>query len=105
MYVIINPIQVKPGYKDEFIRAMLDDARGSVNDEPGCVRFDVIQDAADTNRIWLYEVFKDEAAFQAHTRMPHLTKWRETAEGWYDVAPHGAARGSYNIWPSDQEWK
>jgi quinol monooxygenase YgiN len=26
----------------------------------------VIQDANDANRIWLYEVYKDEAAFQAH---------------------------------------
>ena len=67
MYVIIAPIQIKEGFKDQFMGPMLDDARGSVNDEPGCLRFDVIQDAGDSNRIWLYEVYKDEAAFQAHT--------------------------------------
>jgi autoinducer 2-degrading protein len=39
---------------------------GAVVDEPGCLRFDVIQDANDANRIWFYEVYKDEAAFQAH---------------------------------------
>ena len=46
MYVIIVPIQIKEGYKDAFIEAMLDDAKGSVNDEPGCLRFDVIQDVS-----------------------------------------------------------
>ena len=46
MYVIVAPIQIKEGYKDAFVEAMLGDAKGSVNDEPGCLRFDVIQDAA-----------------------------------------------------------
>ena len=72
MYVIIAPIQIKDGHKDEFIEALLEDARGSVNDEPGCLRFDVIQDSSDANRVWLYEVYVDEAAFQAHTQAPHF---------------------------------
>ena len=60
---------------------MLGDAKGSVNDEPGCLRFDVIQDAGDPNRIWLYEVYVDEAAFQEHLKAPHFIKWRDTVEG------------------------
>ena len=105
MYVIIAPIQIKDGHKDEFIEALLEDARGSVNDEPGCLRFDVIQDAADANRVWLYEVYVDEAAFQAHTQAPHFVKWRDTVADWRDHAPTGAGRGSHNIWPADGEWK
>lgn len=105
MYVIIAPIQIKEGYKDQFIEAMLGDARGSVNDEPGCLRFDVIQDAGDPNRIWLYEVYKDEAAFQAHQQMPHYTKWRDTVKDWRVEGIQGATRGSHNIWPPDEEWK
>ena len=63
MFVIIAPIQIKEGHREAFIESMLDDARGSVENEPGCLRFDVIQDGADPNRIWLYEVYVDEAAF------------------------------------------
>jgi len=62
MYVIIAPIQVQEGHKGAFLEAVVEDARSSVNHEPGCLRFDVIQDANDPNRIWLYEVYKDEAA-------------------------------------------
>ena len=49
MYIIVAPIQIKEGHKDEFIEALLEDAKGSVNDEPGCLRFDIVQDAGDSN--------------------------------------------------------
>lgn len=105
MYVIIAPIQIKDGHKDAFIEAMLDDAKGSVNDEPGCLRFDVIQDSDDPNRIWLYEVYVDEAAFEAHRQAPHFIKWRNTVKDWLDEGPKGAGLGSSNIWPTDNDWK
>jgi (4S)-4-hydroxy-5-phosphonooxypentane-2,3-dione isomerase len=105
MYVIIAPIQIKPGFKDQFITAVTEDAQGSVRDEPGCLRFDVIQDANDVNRIWLYEVYKDEAAFQAHTQAPHFLKFRDTIQDWRAEGPQGAGRGASNIWPPDSQWK
>ena len=106
MYIIVAPIQIKEGHKDEFMEAMLDDAKGSVNYEPGCLRFDVVQDAADSNRVWLYEVYKDEAAFQAHTQAPHFIKWRDATAEWREQGGlQGAGRGSHNIWPPDADWK
>ena len=106
MYVIIAPIQIKEGYKDRFIEEMIGDARGSVNDEPGCLRFDVIQDANDPHRIWLYEVYKDEAAFEEHTRAPHFIKWRDATRDWREEGSlEGAGRGAHNIWPPDDEWR
>jgi quinol monooxygenase YgiN len=105
MYVLMVPIQIKDGYKEQFIAAVVEDARSSVANEPGCLRFDVIQDANDTNRIWLYEVYEDEAAFQAHLQAPHLQKFRDTTQNWRAEGPSGAGRGSTNIWPPDSEWK
>jgi len=105
MYVIIVPIQIKDGHKQEFVEAMLDDAKGSLNNEPGCLRFDVVQDAGDPNRIWLYEVYVDEGAFQAHLQAPHFIKWRDTVKEWRAEGIQGATRGSHNIWPPDNEWK
>ena len=37
MYIIIAPIQIKDGHRDAFLEAMLDDAKGSVNHESGCL--------------------------------------------------------------------
>ena len=72
MYVLIVPIHIQPEHREAFLESMLDDAIGSVRDEPGCLRFDVIQDSSDPNCIYLYEVYRDEAAFQAHTEAPTL---------------------------------
>ena len=104
MYIIIAPVQINPGHKTEYIDGMRDQARGFVNDEPGCLRFDVIQDAGDPNRTWLYEVYKNEAAFQQHVQSPRLIKWRETSKDWRGEGQQSAARGS-NIWPPDDQWK
>ena len=104
MYVVIAPIQIKPGHRDSFVEEIVADARGSVSDEPGCLRFDVIQDANESNRIWLYEVYKDEAAFQEHGRSPHLIRWRDAVKDWRDEGPEGAGLGAHNIWPPDAEW-
>ena len=105
MYVIIAPVQMKEGHKEEFIEALVDDARGAVNDEPGCLRFDVTQDAADANRLWVYEVYQDEAAFQAHLQAPHFIRCQEVIAGLREEGPTGAGRGSHNIWPPDGEFK
>ena len=106
MYVVIAPVQIKPGFKERFVEEMIGDARGSVENEPGCLRFDVIQDISDPDRIWLYEVYKDEAAFQEHLKAPHMLKWRDAVKDWRaEATTEGAGRGSSNIWPPDGEWR
>ena len=106
MFVIIAPIQIKEGHRDAFVEAMIDDAKGSVENEPGCLRFDVIQDGADPNRIWLYEVYVDEAAFQEHLKAPHFIKWRDTVKDWFAENDFkGAGGGSSIIYPPDDAWK
>ena len=104
MYVIHAPIQIKEGHADEFIQAMLLDAKGSVENEPGCLRFDVIRDENDPNRIYLYEVYKDKAAFEYHLTTPHIKKWQETVKDWW-VEPRPPVGKGTNIWPTDDEWK
>ena len=63
------------------------------------------KDAGDPSRVWLYEVYDDEAAFQAHTEAPHFIKFRDATQDIRVEGIQGAARGSSNIWPTDGEWK
>ncbi|HJN86554.1 MAG: putative quinol monooxygenase [Dehalococcoidia bacterium] len=84
MIALIVSIKIKKGHKEAFMASMMGDAHGSNNDEPGCLRFDVLQDNEDPNRIHLYEVYKDQAAVDAHRAAPHYTKWRETVKDWFD---------------------
>lgn len=99
MYVLLVSIQIKPVHRAAFIEAMLDDARGSVANEPGCLRFDVIQDHEDSNRLYLYEVYRDRAAFDAHLQTPHFIRWRDAVRDWYAV-PAQVWRGTI-LFPPD----
>ena len=42
MRALMVTIKIKAGHRDAFVEALLSDARGSVYDEPGCLRFDVL---------------------------------------------------------------
>jgi (4S)-4-hydroxy-5-phosphonooxypentane-2,3-dione isomerase len=80
MFALVVSLRVKPEKRDQFLAAAEDDSICSVRDEPGCVRFDVLQDNADQNHFYFYEVYRDEAAFQAHGQAPHFANWRKAAE-------------------------
>jgi autoinducer 2-degrading protein len=79
VYAIWVTVKVKPEEREEFLKVIEYDSIHSVQDEPGCVRFDVLQDQSDPDTYYFYEVYRDEAGFQAHTQTPHLAKWREAA--------------------------
>jgi len=103
MIALIVTIQIKPEHRDAFMESMLDDARGSNNDEPGCLRFDVLQDSEDPNKIHLYEVYKDQAAVDAHRQAPHYTKWRETVQDWF--AAETVRRVASPVFPPEESWR
>ena len=102
MQAIIVTIQIKPDHREAFIEAMLDDARGSVGNEPGCLRFDVLQDAEDPNRIHLYEVYRDQSALESHRDMPHYLKWRETVKDWHAAEP--VRHMCQTVFPPESAW-
>jgi (4S)-4-hydroxy-5-phosphonooxypentane-2,3-dione isomerase len=79
MLALIVSLKVKPDQRDRFLAVAEDDSICSVRDEPGVFRFDVLEDQADPNRFVFYEVYRDEAALQAHTQTPHYARWREAS--------------------------
>jgi autoinducer 2-degrading protein len=103
MYAIFVTINIKPGCAEEFTEASFGDAQGSVRDESGCFRFDILKDAENPNRFYLYEVYRDEAAFQAHLETPHFKKWRATVEEMFDGEFEKVVMQT--AFPSDPGWE
>ncbi len=101
MYAIFATIRVKPEHRERYMEEILHDARGSVLDEPGCLRFDVLVDAADPNTLYLYEIYRDEAAFQTHLTMPHFIKWRDTVRDWHELS----AVRAFTVFPPEADWQ
>jgi (4S)-4-hydroxy-5-phosphonooxypentane-2,3-dione isomerase len=69
-------VRVKAAEHERFLRAIEADAIGSERDEPGCIRFNVLRDQQDPNVYYFFEVYRDEAALEAHRAAPHYAVWR-----------------------------
>jgi (4S)-4-hydroxy-5-phosphonooxypentane-2,3-dione isomerase len=80
MLAIWVKVKIKAVMRDKFLKAIEADALGSELDEPGCLRFIVLQDEKDENVYYFFEVFKDQAALEAHCDTPHYALWREVAD-------------------------
>ena len=62
MFAVMVNVHIKPENRKEFVEAMLDDARGSVQSESACLLFNVVQDSEDENCLHLYEVYASAEA-------------------------------------------
>ncbi len=80
MLAIWVKVRIKPDKRQRFLDAIEVDALGSEKDEPGGLRFNVLQDAKDENTYYFFEVYKDQAALDAHRGMPHYKVWSDVAD-------------------------
>jgi len=81
MYVVCVQVHVKPEHRKDFLAASLENARNTIQ-EPGNVRFDVLQQLDDPDRFLLYEAYRDEDGMKAHKQTPHYAQWAAAVEPW-----------------------
>ncbi|MEX0987406.1 MAG: antibiotic biosynthesis monooxygenase [Bacteroidales bacterium] len=81
MIATIVHVYVKPEHRESFITATVKNHEKSIN-EPGNLRFDVLQKGDDPNQFALYEAYETEEAAAAHKNTPHYLEWRETVADW-----------------------
>jgi autoinducer 2-degrading protein len=102
MIVTCVHVNVKPENVREFIKAIIENHQGSVQ-EPGNLRFDVLQEDGDPCRFMIYEAYESEEAANLHKTTSHYIKWRDTVKDYMADTRHGVR---YNIIePSDiSQW-
>jgi len=76
IYVYVH-VQVRPEAATAFLVATQANAAAS-RGEPGVARFDVLQQAEDSTRFLLVEVYRDEDSTRAHKATAHYATWRDT---------------------------
>ena len=74
-------VHVKEENIDDFIEASTRNHLGSVQ-EPGNLRFDVIQSADEPGKFLLYEAYESAEAAAAHKETAHYLKWKEAVAPW-----------------------
>lgn len=102
--MIVTCVHVKVKHENiwDFIEAITVNHKGSVQ-EPGNLRFDVLQQADDPARFMIYEAYESEEAVRLHKETAHYLKWKDTVQGFMAEDRYGVR---YNvIEPKDRsEW-
>jgi len=79
-FVLLVEFDVKPELIESFMPLIDINARASVENEPGCFQFDVMQAIDEPNKIILYEVYENEKAFKVHMEMAHTQTFLTAAK-------------------------
>ena len=79
MIIVHVSVHVKSDAVDAFRAATLENARNSVQ-EPGIVRFDVVQQEDDPTRFLLIEIYRTAADPARHKETAHYLTWRDAVE-------------------------
>jgi autoinducer 2-degrading protein len=88
MYVTIVHVHVKPEHVEEFVEATGENHRQSVQ-EPGNMRFDILQSVDDPTRFIAYEAYIDEDGAKAHKETAHYLAWRDKVAAWMEEPRQG----------------
>jgi quinol monooxygenase YgiN len=80
-FALIASIEVAPGRRDEFLPLLRAHAARCLKDEPGTLQFDVLLPHDGGDKVMLYELYQDQAAFDAHSNGPSLAQLRKEAAG------------------------
>jgi quinol monooxygenase YgiN len=74
-FVIYVEFMLHEDAVEKFMPIMLANARASLDNEPGCERFDVLHVAGRPQQVVLYEIYTDRAAFQEHLKTRHFLEF------------------------------
>jgi (4S)-4-hydroxy-5-phosphonooxypentane-2,3-dione isomerase len=80
MYGMLTRIVVKPGKRTELLECLRWDTEVAKASEPGTWRFDVWEAEQEPGVVYLYEAYKDRAAFDDHAKHDPYRKWDEMAD-------------------------
>jgi quinol monooxygenase YgiN len=67
---LLAEFTAREGVQDEVARLLLEYAE-KVREEEGNLAFDVYTKAAAPRAFWIFEVYRDEDAFQTHLKAPY----------------------------------
>ena len=86
MHVIVSTHKIKHEHLEEYLANLRRHAETSAA-EPGCIRFEVLQELDDPTVVCLYEVFRDADAFKVHQHSEHHDRWMAMSADWREVSP------------------
>ena len=69
------------GHREKLIPLLKEHRTRCLRDESGTLGFEIMTANDDETKIYIYEVYRDAAAFELHLNSPSIKQWREEAAG------------------------
>ncbi len=101
MLIVHVHVHVKPESIDGFKKATVENAQASI-EEPGIARFDVVQNADDSTRFVLVEVYRTMEAAAQHKETTHYKTWRDAVAGM--MAESRSSVKYSEVFPPAERW-
>jgi quinol monooxygenase YgiN len=77
---VVAKVRAAKGKGDALAAFLKDQVKAVRAAEPGCLVYRAHRSTKDPDAFYFYEQYKDEAAFDAHRKAPHLAAFRERRE-------------------------
>jgi quinol monooxygenase YgiN len=84
MFVVTVEFRAHQPHVAEFHQAVLAQAKNSLQREKDCKQFDVLFNPEDPRVVFLYEVYTNRAAFDAHCKTEHFRDFSLAVTPWID---------------------
>lgn len=81
LFAVIVSFVVGANNFAQFSRMVRENARLTLANEVGCLRFDVLTSSRSHSRVVLYELYRSEGDFDAHLTMPHFIEFDVASAG------------------------
>ena len=80
IYINAVDLVIVPSEMAKFLDAIKENGANAVK-EPGCREFNITVLNSNPNHVFLYEVYDNEAALEAHRQTPHFKKYQASTQG------------------------
>lgn len=104
MYVQNWDIRLKPEYRDEYVRLLVEEVRLAKQREPEIKRFDIMENLDDPNLFHLIEVYTDKSAWERYRSSPSQLDFAKKTQHCYATTTPTRCSEARNLEPLDSEW-
>jgi quinol monooxygenase YgiN len=79
-YIRVAELETDPAQLDAFKAAITEGVQAAVRSEPGVLALYAVYEKDNANRIRVFEMYADTAAYATHLETPHFKKFRAATD-------------------------
>lgn len=78
---VIGTVEMPAEKRDQVLPLLMAHRRRCLRDEPGTLQFEVMVPREDNSKLFIYEVYASDAAFDVHREAPSRAQWLQDTAG------------------------